>query len=285
MNSSSFPSDVISVSDLGWDVGGRSILDAISFSVLSGQFVGLIGPNGAGKSSLLRCLYRVNQPTRGSVCIDGHDIWHSSLKENAKKVAVILQENGDYFGLSVTDVVAMGLTPHKSLFAGDSADDRQQVKSALAQVGLSKFARSAFANLSGGEKQRVMVARAIVQRPQVLLMDEPTNHLDVHYQIEVLQLAKSLGITVLASIHDLNLAAAFCDSILLLDEGRLVSAGSPQEVLTECNLKQHFRTQAIVDQHPTSGCPRISYDYHHDLIQSQAEQKCGDDPQDQGVEQ
>lgn len=265
MNSSSAQSHVISVTNLGWDVGNQSILEDISFSVSRGQFVGLIGPNGAGKSSLLRCLYRVNQPSSGKVEIEGRDIWRSSLKENAKKVAVILQENGDYFGLSVKDVVAMGLTPHKSLFSGDSPQDKERVVQALAQVGLQEFERSAFANLSGGEKQRVMVARAIVQQPQVLLMDEPTNHLDVHYQIEVLQLAKSLGITVLASIHDLNLASAFCDSILLLDKGKLVSSGSPEDVLTQENLLSHFRTKAIVDTHPTSNCPRISYDYGSDL--------------------
>ena len=265
MNSSSAQSHVISVTNLGWDVGNQSILEDISFSVSRGQFVGLIGPNGAGKSSLLRCLYRVNQPSCGRVEIEGRDIWRSSLKENAKKVAVILQENGDYFGLSVKDVVAMGLTPHKSLFSGDSPQDKERVVQALAQVGLQEFEKSAFANLSGGEKQRVMVARAIVQQPQVLLMDEPTNHLDVHYQIEVLQLAKSLGITVLASIHDLNLASAFCDSILLLDKGKLVSSGSPEDVLTQENLLSHFRTKAIVDTHPTSHCPRISYDYGSDL--------------------
>lgn len=265
MNSSSAQSHVISVTNLGWDVGNQSILEDISFSVSRGQFVGLIGPNGAGKSSLLRCLYRVNQPSCGRVEIEGRDIWRSSLKENAKKVAVILQENGDYFGLSVKDVVAMGLTPHKSLFSGDSPQDKERVVKALAQVGLQEFEKSAFANLSGGEKQRVMVARAIVQQPQVLLMDEPTNHLDVHYQIEVLQLAKSLGITVLASIHDLNLASAFCDSILLLDKGKLVSSGSPEDVLTQENLLSHFRTKAIVDTHPTSNCPRISYDYGSDL--------------------
>lgn len=265
MNSSSAQSHVISVTNLGWDVGNQSILKEISFSVSRGQFVGLIGPNGAGKSSLLRCLYRVNQPSSGKVEIEGRDIWRSSLIENAKKVAVILQENGDYFGLSVKDVVAMGLTPHKSLFSGDSPQDKERVVQALAQVGLQEFEKSAFANLSGGEKQRVMVARAIVQQPQVLLMDEPTNHLDVHYQIEVLQLAKSLGITVLASIHDLNLASAFCDSILLLDKGKLVSSGSPEDVLTQENLLSHFRTKAIVDTHPTSNCPRISYDYGSDL--------------------
>lgn len=252
---------VISVSDLGWDAGGRAILDGISFDIQRGQFVGLIGPNGAGKSSLLRCLYRVNRPVRGSVWIHGNDIWHSSLKTNARKVAVILQENGDYFGLSVKDVVAMGLTPHKRIFSSDTEDDRQRVNDAIEQVGLTAFRRQAFTNLSGGEKQRVMVARAIVQQPQVLLMDEPTNHLDVHYQIEVLQLAKSLGVTVLASIHDLNLAAAFCDAILLLDEGQMIGFGPPQSVLTKSNIQRHFSTDAVVDEHPLSGSPRITYNY------------------------
>jgi len=259
---------VIHVQNLHWQANGKTILQDIQFGIEKGQFVGLIGPNGAGKSSLLRCLYRINRPSAGQVLLNGRDIWRTSLKQNAREVAVILQENGDYFGIQVTDVVAMGLTPHKSLFSTDTAEDQQRVLHALAQVGLTELADKPFAQLSGGEKQRVMVARAIVQQPQVLLMDEPTNHLDVHYQIEVLQLARSLGITVFASIHDLNLAAAFCDQLLLLDRGRLVSSGTPAQVLTEANLLSHFRTHAQVDAHPISGCPRISYDYATSLLKA-----------------
>ncbi len=257
---------VIHVQNLHWYANGKTILQDIDFAIAKGQFVGLIGPNGAGKSSLLRCLYRINRPSEGQVLLNGRDIWRTSLKQNAQEVAVILQENGDYFGIAVTDVVAMGLTPHKSLFSTDTLEDKQRVQRALDQVGLSELADKPFAQLSGGEKQRVMVARAIVQQPSVLLMDEPTNHLDVHYQIEVLQLARSLGITVFASIHDLNLAAAFCDQLLLINQGRLVSCGAPADVLTEANLLTHFRTHAQVDRHPLSGCPRISYDYDTSLL-------------------
>lgn len=255
---------IISVEDLGWDVDGKTILDGINFEIDEGQFVGLVGPNGAGKSSLLRCLYRYLQPSRGQVRLHGKNIWQHSLRENAQQVAVILQESHVPFGVRVKDVVAMGLTPHKSPLSFSSANDRQRIAEAIEVVDLTDLSNDVFSHLSGGEKQRVMVARAIVQQPKLLLMDEPTNHLDVRYQSEVLQLAKKLGITVLASIHDLNLAASFCDQLLVLDKGRLVGRGAPADVLTEDMISQTFSTCALVDQHPLYASPRITYAYHSD---------------------
>lgn len=253
--------DILSVENLSWHVGDKTILDDISFSVKRGQFVGLVGPNGAGKSSLLRCLYRHLKPSQGRVLLNGQNIWHSSLKDNARRVAVILQEGQVPFGVRVKDVVAMGLTPHKSLWDFDTESDRQRVNRAIAQVDLTALSNDVYSHLSGGEKQRVMVARAIVQQPQLLLMDEPTNHLDVHYQSEVLQLAQDLGITVLASIHDLNLAATFCDQLLVIDKGRLVGGGTPSEVLSEDMISATFNTCSIVDRHPLYDNPRITYAY------------------------
>lgn len=255
------PDEILSVENLSWHVGKKNILEDISFSVKRGQFVGLVGPNGAGKSSLLRCLYRHIKPCSGHIFLNGHNIWHSSLKENARRVAVILQEGQVPFGVRVKDVVAMGLTPHKSLWGFDSESDRKRVNKAIAQVDLTKLSNDVFSYLSGGEKQRAMVARAIVQQPQLLLMDEPTNHLDVHYQSEVLQLAQDLGITVLASIHDLNLAATFCDQLLVIDNGRLIGSGTPSEVLTEDMISKTFNTCSLVDRHPLYDNPRITYAY------------------------
>ena len=266
--------NLLSVQDLGWDVDNKTILNDINFTVKSGQFVGLIGPNGAGKSSLLRCLYRHLKPSRGQVYFQGQDIWQQSLRENAKRVAVILQENHVPFGVRVKDVVAMGLTPHKTLFSFETTDDRKRIIEALERVDLVAQANEAFSHLSGGEKQRVMVARAIVQQPQLLLMDEPTNHLDVHYQSDVLQLAKELNITVLASIHDLNLAATFCDQLLVIDGGRLVGGGNPGDVLSEDMISRTFNTCALVDRHPLYNSPRITYAYktHGNSPRSKGEQ-------------
>ncbi|KTC32817.1 histidinol phosphatase [Pseudomonas sp. ABAC61] len=213
-----------------------------SLQVAAGEFVGLIGPNGSGKTSLLRCAYRFSKPR-----------WC------AQRIAVVLQEFPDAFGLTVEQVVAMGRTPHKGLFDGDTEQDRAIARDALESVGLLGFEDHAFATLSGGEKQRVILARALAQQPQLLILDEPTNHLDPRYQLELLQRVKRLGIGTLASIHDLNLAAAFCDRLYVLDHGRIVASGTPGEVLTAELLRKVFGVEALIDAHPLSGYPRITW--------------------------
>jgi iron complex transport system ATP-binding protein len=156
----------------------------------------------------------------------------------------------------------LGLTPHKKLFEWDTLEDKQKIHNVLKENDLTALSHRLFANLSGGEKQRVMLARAMLQNPKLLIMDEPTNHLDVHYQVEVLRKVKSLDVTVLASFHDLNLAAAFCDQIIVLNKGQICAFGKPEDVLTETLLKDVFNTNAIIDQHPIHQHPRISYAYH-----------------------
>lgn len=253
---------LLSVSNVSWSAGQTKILDAISFEIEKGGFVGLIGPNGAGKSSLMRCIYRVNNPDSGSVLFESEDIWKASANVNARNMAVILQEQSEHLGLSVYEVVALGLTPHKKLFEWDTLKDKHNIQHVLEGNDLTHLSKRLFSNLSGGEKQRVMLARAMLQNPKLLIMDEPTNHLDVHYQVEVLRKVKSLNMTVLASFHDLNLAAAFCDQILVLDQGKLCALGTPEEVLTETLLRDVFNTHAFVDQHPIHHHPRITYAYH-----------------------
>ena len=258
---------LLQVNNISWSAEKRCILQNIQFSIEQGKFVGLIGPNGAGKSSLMRCLYGVNRPGRGQILFRGKDIWRCSAKENARKIAVILQEQSEHLGLSVYEVVALALTPHKKLFEWDSAEDHQRILEVLQEQDLLPFKDRLFAYLSGGEKQRVMLARAMLQGPELLIMDEPTNHLDVHYQLEVLQKVKrevrAGRLTVLASFHDLNLAAAFCDQIIVLQKGRITVHGSPAEVLTETMISEVFQTCAWVDQHPLDKHPRITYGYHH----------------------
>jgi iron complex transport system ATP-binding protein len=227
--------------------------------VAAGEFVGLIGPNGSGKTSLLRCAYRFTQPERGDVLLAHRNLWKQGAKWCAQRIAVVLQEFPDAFGLRVDEVVAMGRTPHKGLFDSDTLEDRQLVQQALVSVGMQGFEAHAFATLSGGEKQRVILARALAQQPQLLILDEPTNHLDPRYQLELLRLVKRLGIGTLASIHDLNLAAAFCDRLYVIDHGRIVASGTPHQVLTTELLRNVFGVEALIDTHPLADHPRITW--------------------------
>lgn len=191
--------------------------------------------------------------------LDDTDVWQQSPRWCAQRIAVVLQEFPDAFGLTVDEVIAMGRTPHKSLFDGNTLEDRNITLNALAAVGMSGFQDHGFATLSGGEKQRVILARALAQQPTMLLLDEPTNHLDPRYQIELLQVIKRLNIGVLASLHDLNLAAAFCDRLYVINHGRIVASGTPAEVLTVDILRDVFCVEALVDTHPLSGHPRITW--------------------------
>src|SRR5471030_483693 len=233
-----------------------------SLHVAAGEFVGLIGPNGSGKTSLLRCAYRFSKPASGEVRLEHHNVWKQSSRWCAQRIAVVLQEFPDAFGLSVEEVVAMGRTPHKGLFDGDTLDDHKIIRGSLCSVGMHGFEDHAFATLSGGEKQRVILARALSQQPRLLILDEPTNHLDPRYQLELLQLVRRLKIGTLASIHDLNLAAAFCDRLYVIEGGRIVASGTPHEVLTVELLREVFGVQALVDTHPLSGYPRITWITH-----------------------
>ncbi len=248
------------VENLNWQVSGTPILKSLNFSVCPGEFVGIIGPNGAGKSSLLRCLYKKITDFDGSILYFNKAIHSINQNEFAKTCAVVLQEPPSDFTFLVSDVIAMGLIPHQSLLSLTSKQELKKIESAAEKVDIAHKLNQEFTSLSGGEKQRVMIARAIVQQPKILLMDEPTNHLDIKHQIEVLHLAKSMGITVMVSIHDLNLAAAFCDRLLLLNEGELIANGSPQDVLSQTNLYEVFGVNAQIDQAPFADNLRITFD-------------------------
>lgn len=259
----------LDIDNVTWGVDGRTILDSVSLAASPGEFVGLIGPNGAGKSSLLRCVYRVNRPRAGAIRLDGVDVWALPARVAARRIAAVLQEPGVESGFNVHDAVALGRTPHKGLFDPDTREDRALVREALARVGLAALAERALATLSGGERQRAVIARAIAQAPELLVLDEPTNHLDIRHQIETLRLVRALGTTVLASVHDLNLAAAVCDRIYVLAAGRIVAQGTPAEVLTSERIRAVWGVAADVDRHPRTRRLRISYVYDHtDLIEA-----------------
>ena len=208
-----------------------TILTEACLALEPGEFVGLVGPNGSGKSTLLRTIYRALRPVTGTVQVGGDDVWRLSARASAQRTAVVAQETMADFDFTVLDVVAMGRNPHKGPLDRDTARDKQLCADALGRVDMSAFADRDFATLSGGEKQRVLLARAIVQESRVLVLDEPTNHLDIRFQFELLDLVRSLAVTTIAAMHDLGLAAAHCDRLCVLHGGAVVATGPPADVL------------------------------------------------------
>ncbi len=237
----------LSVSKLSWTPrrGGDPLLHATSFDLKAGHILGIVGPNGAGKTTLLRLLYRFYRPVTGTVCVDGQDIWDLSARDTAQRIAAVLQEHPSDFALTVGEIVALGRTPHRRGLTGtNGARDTEIVQGALRQLDLHRFEHRHLGTLSGGERQRVMVARALAQEPRLLILDEPTNHLDIRHQLEVLELIRALPLTIITSLHDLNLAAGVCDDVLLLQAGKPIGFGPPAHVLSEAAVSHAFGVTA-----------------------------------------
>ncbi len=237
----------------------QPVLHPTSFHVAAGRVLGVVGPNGAGKSTLLRLLYRFQKPQTGQVCVGGQDIWAMNPRDCAKRIAAVLQEQASAFGLTVREIVRLGRTPHWSGFSASGAGDEQIVQAVLEKLGLDQLADRNFGTLSGGERQRVMVARALAQEPQVLILDEPTNHLDVRHQLEVVSLIQNLGLTIVVSLHDLNMAAGLCDDVLVLKDGQPQGFGPPQSLLTDSLVARTFRVAAQREQLAPSGASHFSF--------------------------
>lgn len=230
--------------------GPKTILHDISLDIRNKEFVGIIGPNGSGKSTFLKCLYRVLQPNNGKIFFDGTEMSSLSHRDTALKMAVVAQHSTVNFDFSVLEMVLMGRSPYKGLLDRDQIDDYEIARHALAQVGLSDFESRNFNTLSGGEQQRVILARALAQRTECLVLDEPTNHLDIKYQLELMTIVKRLDATVVSAIHDLNLAAIYCDRIIALKDGHIVCSGTPQEVLTAETIRHIYGVSATVQTLP-----------------------------------
>jgi iron complex transport system ATP-binding protein len=240
--------------------GGRVVLSGVSLGLAPGEILGLLGENGAGKSSLLRCCARLLRPCRGRVRLGGVDLWAMAPRAVARRVAVVVQEGAADPALSVAELVALGRLPHRRGFASLGAADRDAVERALRAMRIEALADRRLGELSGGERQRASIARALAQAPDVLILDEPTNHLDVRHQIDTLRRLSGLGAGVIVALHDLNLAAAFCDRLIVLKQGRAVATGTPVEVLTSELIRRAFEVAALIDRHPTGGHPRVSFD-------------------------
>lgn len=227
-------------------LSGNHILKGIDLNIGNRELIGVIGPNGSGKSTLLKCVYRVLKPTKGAVYLDGKPLDSYSYRDSARRVAVVAQHNYYNFDFTVKDVVLMGRSPHKRALDRDTAEDWQIVMESLETVGMTAFADRSFSTLSGGEQQRVILARALAQRTPCLILDEPTNHLDIKYQLQLMDLVRGLNRTVIAAVHDLNIAAMYCDRLYAVKDGQIVGQGTPRELLTPAFIQSVYEVDAHV---------------------------------------
>ena len=232
--------------DIHYSIGEKKILNGVSLKVEGGQFQTILGPNGSGKSTLLKTIYRQLKPDSGQILLDGKSLDQVSLKGTAKEMAVVTQFNTLQFDCTVEEIVMLGRTPHLSFLQKESERDHLLVQDALDKVGMSEKKTRYYSSLSGGEKQRVILARALAQEPKLLLLDEPTNHLDIKYQLEMLALVKELGINVLAVLHDIQLACRFSDYIYLMKGGEIVAQGVPRDAVTPQSLQAVYDVQSRI---------------------------------------
>lgn len=247
----------LSVRDLTRSRGGNVIVEAIDLDVAEGSLVGLIGPNGSGKTTLLHTIAALGRPDAGTIVLGDDDVLALARRHLGQRLALVEQQASTEVDLTVLDVVLLGRTPYRKPLQGDSDNDLKLALAALTQVGLSTFVERRWRTLSGGEQQRVHLARALVQQPRLLLLDEPTNHLDISHQLQLMALVRNSGLTTLAALHDLNLAALFCDHLVLLHHGRVHAAGPVDAVLTTDLLAEVYQVRADVNVHPGTGRPLI----------------------------
>lgn len=236
----------ITVQHLEKSLGGSPVLRDVTLDVPDNKTLGIIGPNGSGKSTLLRCICRVLQPDKGAVLLDDRPLHEYTVRQSARRMAMVAQHNTYNFDFTVRDIVLMGRSPHKRAFERDNAEDVRIASECLTRVGLTGFEERSYTALSGGEQQRVILARALAQQTPCLLLDEPTNHLDIRYQLQLMELVRGLERTVIIAVHDLNLAAMYCDTLAVMQDGCIVATGTPREVLTSDLIRQVYGVEARV---------------------------------------
>jgi len=250
--------DTISFS---YELGVPTLRD-VSLSVAQGEFLSLVGPNGSGKTTLLRLLDRIYVPHRGTITLFDRPLSSYTRAAIARKIAFVPQENGIIFPFTVLEIVLMGRSPHSRGTVFENPADRTIAEEVMTLMDIAHLASQAVTSLSGGEKQRVFIARALAQQPEILLLDEPNAHLDIAHQVDVFNILRKLQkdrkLTVISVSHDLNLAATYSDRIAMLVCGALAAVGTPGEVITEERIKDVFQTSVFVDQHPRGGSPRIT---------------------------
>jgi len=241
--------------------GKKVILHEIAFLIEKGEFIGVIGPNGAGKTTLLKTMTHIVKPKAGSMLLDGKDIHKMSSRETAKRFAMVGQDIKNTFSFTVKEILLMGRNPYIGMLGSETKEDIDIVDDVIRQTALSDFIDRPIDRLSAGERQRVLIAKALVQQSEVILLDEPTAHLDIGYQIDILDLVRSLSqerqLTVVSVLHDLNLASQYCDRILLLDQGRVAGFASPDEILRYDIIEKVFKAPLLVDDKLLKGRPLI----------------------------
>ncbi len=249
----------LEVCNLQYSVDDKKIIDNIDLCVSENKLVGLIGPNGCGKSTLLKNIYRLYRPDEGTIYLNGVDIEKVNSKEVARNMAVVFQENNHQFDFTVKEIVLMGRYAHKGLLDSNTKHDEEMALDSLDRVGLKGFYNRSFLSLSGGEKQRVLIARALTQDAKMIILDEPTNHLDIKYQLQIMDILKSLKKTTFAAIHDFNIASNYCDYIYVMEKGRIKYFGEVEEILTEEILEEVFEVKSYISKNPFTNKIHISF--------------------------
>jgi iron complex transport system ATP-binding protein len=247
---------IIRVEDLVYSYDSVIALDGLTFDINRGEFVGLVGPNGSGKTTLLKCLCKLYTPQEGSIQLDGHNLSKLSQSEGAKIYAVVPSEFPMDMNISITDTVLLGRYPFIEGLWWENERDEQIALEAMEKLNVSEFAHRKLGELSSGEKQRVLIAKAIAQEAKILLVDEPVAHLDLGYQMEIMEMLKSLahdGVTILAAMHELNLAVKYCDKLIVLDKGKVVACGKPEDIVTQKLIEDVYGVKAIIQNIPEVG--------------------------------
>ncbi len=241
------------------ELGGKLILKQVDADFEKHKFIGIIGPNGSGKSTLLRAVYRVLKPKSGVIHLEDKPLDDYKYKQSARKMAVVSQHNFYNFDFTVKEVVLMGRSPHKKNMEPDNIEDFRIVDQSLDQVDMLDYKERIFSTLSGGEQQRIILARALAQKTDCLILDEPTNHLDIKHQLHIMDLVKEMQVTVIAALHDLNMGLAYCDYLYVLKDGNIYAAGDPQEIITPQLIEEVYEVESNIIVDSVSGKQMISY--------------------------
>ena len=246
--------------DIGFSYGARRVIDRVSMALGDGEFLGIIGPNGAGKSTLLRLVCGILKPERGTITLLGQDLSTQDRRQIARRVAFVPQETHFALNFNVEDIVLMGRYPYQRPFSRDRTEDTEAAARAMEAAGIADLRRRPVNSLSSGERQRVVIARAICQTPRVLLLDEPTSHLDLLHQHRIMELLNDLhcrGLSIAVVQHDLNLASLYCARLVVMHQGRVHSVGAPAAVLTAENLRAVYGAGVRIVRHPDKDVPQV----------------------------
>ncbi len=251
---------MLKIKNIDQEIEDNKILKDINLDLKKGEFLGIVGPNGAGKTTLLRTISNVLEPKKGSVKIKNKDISNMGRKEISKLISMVPQNSYISFPFNALDIVLMGRSPYKGRFDSRTKKDKEKAEKYMKLTNTLQFKNRNVNDLSGGELQRIAIARALIQEPEILLMDEPTSHLDLNHEFEILSLIKNLqdeGLSIISVFHDLNLASRFCDRIVMLKNGEIFEKGKPKHILTNENVSQVFNANVMIKRNPSTRTPYI----------------------------